>query len=96
MSENFRERFIENVLRQGTYRGKIYQLGYSESTICLIYNKNVIEKLKIQTPKNIKEAWKWDELLQICEIIKKETSCPYPLLMNSGKGKGKGGVDYLI
>lgn len=86
MTEEFKNRFVKNVLCQGTYRNKIYQLGYSESTICIIYNKSVFERLKIRPPKSILEAWTWDEFLQVCEIIKKNTSFPYPLLMNSGRG----------
>lgn len=86
MTEEFKNRFLNSVLQQGTYRGKIYQLGYSESTVCLVYNKSVFDKLGIKAPTRLEEAWTWQEFLQVCETIKQGTKYPYPLLMNSGKG----------
>jgi len=85
-SSEFKERFLPNIIQQGTYQGKLYHLGYNESTLCILYNKPLFEKLGIKAPKSIQEAWTWTEFVNVCKHIKENSDCPYPLLMDSGRG----------
>lgn len=86
LPESFLGTFIEPILQQGTFRGHIYHLGYTESTLCILYNKELFSSLGIPVPKTLEEAWSWDEFTDICSYLKKHTSVPYPLLMDSGRG----------
>ena len=86
MDSSFLNSFLEPILLQGSYEGRLYHLGYTESTLCILYNKELFNHLQIRIPTNTEEAWNWDEFLSICHLIKEKTSLPYPLLMDSGRG----------
>lgn len=86
ITDEFKNRFLPQIIKQGTYHNELYHLGYNESTLCIIYNKRLFKQLNINPPENIKQAWDWQKLLDICKIIKENTDILYPLLMDSGKG----------
>ncbi len=86
MEPSFLNSFMEQIIQQGSYEGKLYHLGYTESTLCILYNKELFKRLQIRIPANITEAWSWEEFLSICRLIREKTSLPYPLLMDSGRG----------
>lgn len=86
ITEDFKDRFVPNIIRQGTYKNKLYHLGYNESSLCIIYNKKLFRELNIYPPKSIEEAWSWEEFLEVCFVIKDKSNVPYPLLMDSGRG----------
>ncbi len=86
MEPSFLNSFMEQIIQQGRYEGKLYHLGYTESTLCILYNKELFKRLQIRIPANITEAWSWEEFLSICSLIREKTSLPYPLLMDSGRG----------
>lgn len=85
ISHDFKSKFIPTVIRQGTYKGRLYHLGYSESTMCIIYDKEIFANLSIQPPEHIDNAWTWKQFTDVCQVIKEETDL-IPLAMNSGKG----------
>ena len=82
MDSSFLNSFLEPILLQGSYEGRLYHLGYTESTLCILYNKELFNHLQVRIPTNTEEAWSWDEFLSICHLIKEKTSLPYPLLMD--------------
>lgn len=86
VTDSFKNRFLPQIIRQGTYNGKLYHLGYNESTLCILYNKSLFRKLNIKAPQNIQEAFSWQQLTDVCRIIKENIDIKYPLLMDSGKG----------
>ena len=86
LDKKFLNSFLDPILNQGHYRGKLYHLGYMESSLCILYNKELFSSLGIRIPTSTEDAWSWDEFLKICEEIRQKTSYPYPLLMDSGKG----------
>lgn len=85
MTEQEKDRFIPSVIRQGSYQGHLYQLGYSESTMCIIYNKEVFETLNIKVPSTLDNAWTWQEFMKVCAEIKLNTNL-MPLAMGEGRG----------
>lgn len=86
MEPSFLNSFMEQIIQQGSYEGKLYHLGYTESTLCILYHKELFKHLQIRIPANITEAWSWEEFLSICRLIREKTSLSYPLLMDSGRG----------
>ncbi|MGW1168998.1 sugar ABC transporter substrate-binding protein [Streptomyces sp. NPDC002550] len=48
--------FAEGILSAGTYRGKVYGLAPTVSTIALFYNKDLLSKAGVSVPRT------WDEL----------------------------------
>lgn|GEM_PF-228875 len=85
MNDNLRNKVLPSVLRQGTWSDQLFQLGYHESTMCIVYNQEVFAKLGIKAPAIIEDAWTWNQFTDICKIIKEETDL-IPLAMDSGKG----------
>ena len=86
MDSSFLSSFLSPIVTQGTYQGKLYHLGYTESTLCILYNKELFYSLGIRIPTSAEDAWSWDEFLNVCHTIQTKTSFPYPLLMDSGRG----------
>lgn len=86
MDKTFLNSFLRPILLQGRFRGKLCHLGYTESTLCILYNKELFHFLGIRVPTSIEDSWSWDEFLSICRLIRGKTSFLYPLLMDSGRG----------
>lgn len=86
LDDDFLNSFLDTILLQGRFNGKLYHLGYTESTLCILYNKELFRKLNIRIPLSIEEAWSWNEFLAVCKTIHEKTSYKYPLLMDSGRG----------
>lgn len=86
VTKEYLDRFIPTIIRQGTYRDHLYQIGYYESSLCILYDKELFSRLQIRVPHDIDDAWSWEEFAQICAFIKKRTDIPYPLLMDTGRG----------
>lgn len=86
MEPAFLDSFLNPILQQGRFQGKLYHLGYTESTLCILYNKELFRSLRIRIPSCIEEAWSWEEFMSVCQLIKEKTSFTYPLLMDSGRG----------
>ncbi len=77
----FEERFSDVLQKVITYDGRIYLAPTLLSTICPIYNVDILEAAGWDTSK-LPETW--DELLQMCEVVKsyaKETGKDiYPVM----------------
>lgn len=86
LPEEMLQSFIEPIIQQGTFRNHLYHLGYTESSLCIIYNQTLFDTLGLSVPKSIEDAWSWEEFTEVCSFLKKRTLLPYPLLMDSGRG----------
>jgi fructooligosaccharide transport system substrate-binding protein len=85
MTEQEKDRFIPSVIRQGSYQGRLYHLGYSESSMCIVYNKEIFNKLNINVPSTLNNAWTWGEFKAVCAEIKVNTNL-IPFVMGEGRG----------
>ncbi|MCM3728661.1 sugar ABC transporter substrate-binding protein [Neobacillus cucumis] len=75
--------FVKSIITQGTYNGKLYTVGATESTVALFYNKKMLADAGIQPPTKLEDAWTWD---QFYEAAKKLTD----------KKKGIYGVNWTL
>lgn len=75
--------FVDSVITQGTFDGKLYALAPTESTVALFYNKNMLDKAGIYPPTTLEKAWTWNEFY---EAAKKLTN----------KEKGIYGVNWTL
>lgn len=85
ITEQEKNRFIPSVIRQGSYQGHLYHLGYSESSMCIIYNKEIFEKLNINVPSTLDNSWTWQEFTKVCAEIKLNTNL-IPFAMGEERG----------
>lgn len=66
--------FLDSIIEQGTWGGKLYALGQFESGLGLYYRKSILEEAGIKPPRKLAKAWSWDELMNACKKV-----------MNTGK-----------
>lgn len=77
LSDDEKSVYLDSILEQGTYDGKLYALGAMESSVGLYYNKDILEEAGITVP-TADDPWTWSEFTEILEKLKP--------LMNSKKG----------
>lgn len=53
--------FVPSIVQQGTYNGKFYAAGLSESSVVLFYNKKIMKQYGIEPPTKMENAWTWDQ-----------------------------------
>lgn len=74
---------VDSIIKQGTFDGKLYTVGLTESTVALFYNVKMLKDAGITPPDTLEEAWTWDEFY---EAAKKLTN----------KEKGIYGVNWTL
>lgn len=57
------EDFLPSIIKQGTYEGKLYSIGYSESGVGIYYNIDQLEAagIKQEDLPTVENPWTWDE-----------------------------------
>ena len=50
-------------------RDSFYAVGMGEGVINIYYNKDILDEAGIEPPKNIEDAWTWDEYYEICKQL---------------------------
>ncbi len=80
--------YLESILEQGTYDGKLYALGVMESSVGLYYNKEILDKAGIEVP-DADHPWTWSQFMEILEKVKPYTDEKkgYPLDMTFPVGE---------
>ncbi|ADD03334.1 extracellular solute-binding protein family 1 [Thermoanaerobacter italicus Ab9] len=67
--------YVDSIIQQGTYNGKLYSLGIMESTVALFYNKAIFKELGIK-PGTVDNPWTWDDLYNAAKKITKSKGYP--------------------
>ena len=80
--------YLESIIEQGTYDGKLYALGAMESSVGLYYNKEILREAGIDVPEP-GDPWTFTEFLEILERLKPimESRKGYPLDMTFPVGE---------
>lgn len=63
---------LDSIKQQGTYEGKMYAFGYSESNVGIYYNKKMFQEagIDLATLPTIDNPWTWSEFNAIAEKLK--------------------------
>lgn len=69
---------LDSIKQQGTYKGKLYAFGYSESSVGVYYNKKMFKEAGIDLSKlpTIDKPWTWSEFNSISKKLKKHFKRP--------------------
>ena len=88
LTEEEQNQYLESIIDQGTYNGKLYALGAMESSVGLYYNKDILKEAGIDVP-DADHPWTWTEFLGILEKLKPvmEEKNGYPLDMTFPVGE---------
>ena len=78
---------LDSIKQQGTYDGKFYAFGYSESNVGIYYNKKMFKEAGIDESSlpTLKKPWTWDEFKAVSKKLKdhfKEAAIDFRLNSN--------------
>lgn len=78
---------LPSIIDQGTYDGKMYAIGFSESSVGIYYNKQMFADAGIteeQLP-TLEKPWDWEGFKAICDtLVKKYDQPAIDMALNSG------------
>lgn len=69
LTEPERSEYLESILDQGTYNGKLYALGAMESSVGLYYNKDILKSAGVTVPE-ADDPWTFTEFLEVLEKVR--------------------------
>ena len=69
LTEPERSEYLESILDQGTFNGKLYALGAMESSVGLYYNKDILKSAGVTVPE-ADDPWTFTEFLEVLEKVK--------------------------
>ncbi|TWK25534.1 putative ABC transporter substrate-binding protein YesO [Bacillus licheniformis] len=69
---------LPSIKQQGTYQGKLYAIGVSESSVGIYYNKKMLKDagVNLKTLPTVENPWTWDEFLELCKKLKNKYDKP--------------------
>ena len=78
---------LDSIKQQGTYDGKFYAFGYSESSVGIYYNKKMFQEAGIDEASlpTLEKPWTWDEFKAVSKKLKdhfKEAAIDFRLNSN--------------
>lgn len=78
--------FLDSTKEQGTYDGKKYAIGATESSVALYYNKDMLDEAGITAPDKIEDAWTWTEYKEAAKKLTKPGVVGTNIIMDQGEG----------
>jgi fructooligosaccharide transport system substrate-binding protein len=78
--------FLPSIIKQGTYNGKLYAIGYSESGVGVFYNKKMLKDAGIDLASlpTIDHPWDWNQFETLCkELVDKYHQPAIDMQLNS-------------
>lgn len=78
--------FLDSTKNQGTYDGKIYAIGATESSVALFYNQDMLDEAGIKAPDKLEDAWTWSEFAEAAEKLTKDGVMGTNIIMDKGEG----------
>ncbi|SKA85527.1 carbohydrate ABC transporter substrate-binding protein, CUT1 family [Clostridium sp. USBA 49] len=81
VSQEEKSSYVDSIIQQGTYQGKLYTLSPAETSVGLFYNKDLFVKAGI-TPATIEKPWTWTEFEANAKKLQ-AIGVKYPFNMNA-------------
>lgn len=69
---------LDSIVAEGTYDGKLYALGYSESGVGIFYNKKMLEDagVDLSTLPTVEKPWTYDQYNELFKTLTKHYNKP--------------------
>ncbi|MCP1101746.1 fructooligosaccharide transport system substrate-binding protein [Aequitasia blattaphilus] len=69
---------LDSIIQQGTYDGKMYAFGFSESNVGVYYNKAMFKEAGIEEDQlpTLEDPWTWSEFQSVCKTITEKYQTP--------------------
>jgi fructooligosaccharide transport system substrate-binding protein len=78
--------FVDSIKVQGTYDGKLFALGATESSVALYYNKDMTDAAGITMPDKLEDALTWSEFEEIAAKLTTDQVVGTNIIMDKGEG----------
>lgn len=78
--------FVDSVKVQGTYGGKLYAIGATESSVALFYNKDMTDEAGIEFPSTIEDSLTWSEYKEIARKLTTDDVVGTNIIIDKGEG----------
>ena len=78
LKDNNMDDVLDSIKQQGTYDGKFYAFGFSESNVGVYYNKKMFKEAGIAESElpTLEKPWTWDEFNTIAKKLKDHYNKP--------------------
>lgn len=87
VDEETKDQYVDSIIQQGTFNGKLYSLGAMEASVMLYYNKDILEEDGVEPAKSLEDAWTFEELMDNSKKLTTEDRYGLNLYMNYGVGE---------
>ncbi|MYL32138.1 extracellular solute-binding protein [Pontibacillus yanchengensis] len=69
---------LPSIIEQGTYNDKLYAVGYSESSVGIFYNKQMLKDagVDLSTLPTVEDPWTWKEFKELAATLTEEYDVP--------------------
>ena len=81
-----KEDLLDSIINQGTYKGKLYAVGYSESGVGIYYNKEMFKEAGIDMDAlpTIENPWDWERFMELSKKLTETYEVPaIDMMLNS-------------
>lgn len=79
---------LPSLLRQGTYKKRLYSVGQYDSGLAIWANRKLLNSAGVRIPVRLTEAWSLSEFEEVLRKLK-DSGVPYPLDMKFNYGLGE-------
>lgn len=65
------EDLLDSIIEQGTYENELYAVGYSESSVGMYYNENMLKEagIDLATLPTVENPWNWDQFNEMFNTL---------------------------
>jgi multiple sugar transport system substrate-binding protein len=81
--------FLPSIIKQGTYKGRLYSLGTFDSGLGLFANKKYLEKAGIRIPEGLSDTWNSEECKEALKKLQALPEVEYALDLKMNYGRGE-------
>jgi multiple sugar transport system substrate-binding protein len=79
--------FLPGLKAYCIYKGRTFGLPHTTDTSALFYREDVMDELGIKPPKDLKDAWTWQQFGEICDKLLALKKQQYAFTHNQGAGR---------
>jgi fructooligosaccharide transport system substrate-binding protein len=74
MTDAFKQDYLASTLAEHSYKSQVYGMPQQQSSVALVYNKDMTDAAGITPPTDLKDAWTWDQALAAFQKCQKVSS----------------------
>ena len=89
IDNNLKNDVLSSIIKQGTYKGKLWSLGTFDSGLGIYANKKYLQKAGIRIPTSVENAWTKEEFNEALKKLQALPEVEYALDLKMNYGRGE-------